>query len=167
MSKFKFKIGEQIFEIEDLGKTMNHQFLRIYMSYYYGNVFNFNKFKIKSHPFFNQHIEDYNTHNKFFNNFYRIWWDLRIQKRFKDAEKLWDLALNIAYEWEDNNEPKRIHKGTPYYFYSVNCILNDDLEKGFLLMHQALEEDKETSKEIKEIEEQKKPAYYFVTLDYK
>ncbi len=89
MSKFKFKIGEQIFEIEDLGKTMNHQFLRIYMSYYHGNVFDFNRFKIKSHSFFNQHVEDYNNHNKFFNNFYRIWWDLRIQKRFKDAEKLY------------------------------------------------------------------------------
>jgi|SRR5918996_1351579 hypothetical protein len=34
-----------------------------------------------------------------------------------------------------------IHKGSAYYFWAVTCILKEDLEKGFLLMHQALEED--------------------------
>lgn len=163
MSKFKFKIGEQKFEMEDLGELMNNQFLKMYISHYHGNVFSFNKFRIKSYSFFDQYVGDYHTHDKFFNNFFRIWFDLLSQKRFKDAEKLWDLALNIAYEWEDNNKSKRIHKGTPCYFYSVTCILNDNLEKGFLLMHQALEEDKETQ----DTNSPDTPAYYFVTLDYK
>jgi len=49
-----------------------------------------------------------------------------------------------------------------YYFWGVTCILNGNLEKGFLLMHQALEEDKKTH----QTKTPKTPAYSFVTLDY-
>ena len=111
--------------------------------------------------FFGQNIDDDKTHDPFFGSFTIIWRFFLHQGRFRACELVWDLALKIAYEWEDKHG-KRIHKGTPYYFWGVTCILNGDLEKGFLLMHQALEEDKKTF----DVDSPTTPAYAFVTLDY-
>lgn len=162
MSKFVFKIGEQMFQIEDLGESMNSQFLRLHESHFSGCGFNLTKFRSEALNFFDQSDGNYYAHDGFFNNFTIIWRFFLNQGRFKNAEHLWDLALNIAYEWENKNQNERIHKGTPYYFWGVTCILNEDLEKGFLLMHQALEEDKKTH----QTNTSKTPAYSFVTLDY-
>ncbi|MBA3045301.1 MAG: hypothetical protein FP824_03720 [Euryarchaeota archaeon] len=111
--------------------------------------------------FFGQNIDDNKSHDPFFGSFTIIWRFFLHQGRFRACELVWDLALKIAYEWEDKHG-KRIHKGTPYYFWGVTCILNGDLEKGFLLMHQALEEDKITYG----VDSPTTPAYSFVTLDY-
>ena len=162
MSKFMFKIGEKIFEIEDLGESVNSQFLRLYESHFSGRSFDLTKFRKEALDFFDHSDGNYHAHDAFFNNFTIIWRSFLNQGRFKNAEYLWDFALNIAYEWENKNQNKRIHKGTPYYFWGVTCILNGDLEKGFLLMHQALEEDKKTH----QTNTPKTPAYSFVTLDY-
>jgi len=162
MNKFVFKIGEQMFQIEDLGEPMNSQFLRLYESHVSIHGFDLNKFRNEALNFFDQNESNYQVHDGFFNNFTIIWQFFLNQKRFKDAEHLWELALSIAYEWENKNQNKRIHKGTPYYFWGVTCILNGDLEKGFLLMHQALEEDKRTD----QTNTPKTPVYSFVTLDY-
>ena len=112
--------------------------------------------------FFDQNIDNYDAHNWFFDQFTTIWNFFLNQRRFRSAEHVWELALISAYEWQDKNPNKRVHKGTPYYFWGVTCILNADSEKGFLLMHQALEEDKKTLKS----DAPKTPAYYFVTLNY-
>ncbi|MGB2727353.1 MAG: hypothetical protein WBD09_02610 [Halobacteriota archaeon] len=162
MSKFAFKIGEQMFQIEDLGEVMNSQFLRLHESHFSGHGFDLSKFRDEALEFFDHNENDYRAHDGFFNNFTIIWRNFQSQGRFKNAEHLWDLALNVSYEWENKNQNKGIHKGTPYYFWGVTCILNGDLEKGFLLMHQALEEDKRTHK----TKTPKTPAYSFVTLDY-
>lgn len=144
MNKFEFKIGEKIFQIKNLAEFMNPQFLNA------------------SFDFFDQKENNYNAHNEFFVKFTHIWQMFLYQSRFKNAEDLWELALNIAYQWEEKNPNKRIHKGTPYYFLGVTCILKEDLEKGFLLMHQALKEDEKTP----EVNSHQTPAYCFVTLDY-
>ena len=111
--------------------------------------------------FFDQKVDDYGAHDEFFNGFTHIWGFFLNQSRFMTAGNLWRLALNFAYDWEEKNN-KRIHKGTPYYFWGVTCILNADLENGFLLMHQALEEDKRTHK----CDKPSTAAYSFVTLDH-
>lgn len=162
MSKFVFTIREQMFQIEDLGESMNSQFLRLHESHFSGRGFDFTKFGSEALNFFEQNDGSYQAHDGFFNNFTIIWQYFLNQGRFKNAKHLWDLSLNIAYEWENKNQNKRIHKGTPYYFWGVTCILNGDFDNGFLLMHQALEEDKKTHK----TDTPKTPAYYFVTLDY-
>jgi hypothetical protein len=121
-------------------------------------------FIIDPQTFFDQKIDDYGAHDYFFNQFTPIWDFFLNQSRFMTAGNLWRLALNFAYDWEEKNKKnnKRIHKGTPYYFWGVTCILNADLENGFLLMHQALEEDKRTH----ECDKPNTPAYSFVTLDH-
>ena len=53
MSKFMFiKIGEKIFQIEDLGESMNSQFLRLYESHFSGRDFDRTKFKKEALDFF-------------------------------------------------------------------------------------------------------------------
>ena len=162
MSKFIIKIGEKVFPIYDLGESMNSQFLRLYENYFSGGIFIFPKFLSTSLNFFDQNDNNLVVQENYFENFTPIWKLLLNQKSFKYAEDLWYLALYIAYQWENKNPNRRIHKGTPYYFWGVTCILNEDLEKGFLLMHQALKEDKETPG----VNAHQKPAYSFVTLNH-
>src|SRR5262249_28422854 len=33
------------------------------------------------------------------------------------------------------------HKGSPYYFWGMTALLGGDLDKGYCLMHQSVEED--------------------------
>ena len=106
--------------------------------------------------------QNYTDHDKFFSFFTPIWLDLLQKRRYHEAIGVWNVALKVALQWEKKNKPNRIHKGTPYYFLGVTAILNNELENGFLLMHQALEEDKITLNTKTPLT----PAYYFVTLDY-
>lgn len=102
-------------------------------------------------------------HDRFFNNFTILWHILIQNGSFFSAEQVWQLAVQIATQWETLNQSKyRIHKGAAYYFWAVTCILKEDLEKGFLLMHQALEEDKKN----RPSELTYAPAHAFVRLDY-
>jgi transcription antitermination factor NusG len=80
------------------------------------------------------------------------------------AEQIWERAVQTAKDWEALNPSRStIHKGAAYYFWAVTCILKEDLEKGFLLMHEALEEDRRNRSNELTIT----PAYAFVKLDYK
>ncbi|MBZ5529572.1 MAG: hypothetical protein LAN71_16955 [Acidobacteriia bacterium] len=101
-------------------------------------------------------------HDAFFGRFTTIWLDLVRKRRYFEAIRVWNIALQLAFEWERNNGPHVIHKGTPYYFLGVTALLNNELENGFLLMHQALEEDKRALSS----QTPPTPAYFFATLDY-
>jgi len=59
---------------------------------------------------------------------------------YLNALKIWDIILRIVKDWEDRKE-KHVHKGTIYYFQSVTCIENEDLDRGFSLMYQGYLED--------------------------
>ena len=53
MSKFMFiKIGEKIFQIEDLGESVNTQFLRLHESHFSGRGFDLTKFRKEALDFF-------------------------------------------------------------------------------------------------------------------
>jgi len=101
-------------------------------------------------------------YDQFFEKFTAVWLDLLNRRSYIEAQEIWRFALSLAFEWEDNNNQRHgIHKGTPYYFWGVTAILNDELEDGFLLMHQALEEDRRNIHP----KTPQTPAYFFVTLD--
>jgi hypothetical protein len=102
-------------------------------------------------------------HDNFFSRFTPVWLDLVQKRRYFEAISFMNESLLFAYRWEENNKPHTIHKGTPYYFLGVTAILNNELENGFLLMHQALEEDKKLSSTTIP----QTPAYFFATLNYK
>jgi len=79
----------------------------------------------------------------------------------EEAEHLWQEVLTRTTDWEKISGI-RVHKGTPYYFYAVTCLIKGNAERGFLLMHRALEEDVETTG----LPTPNSPAWKFVTLDY-
>jgi len=154
--KHKFTLG-------DLGQTMNEQFQKLYNYYFFNTGFERNKFESESLTFFdnNNSIEGY---DKYFNNFTPLWNLLLHQGSFFYAEQLWQISIETAKKWDKRqNQNKEIHKGAPFYFWGVTCILKEDLEKGFLLMHQALEEDKKNI-DLNQLKDT--PAYSFVTLNY-
>lgn len=107
---------------------------------------------------------NYENHDKFFESFINsneLLQSLLMAGWPKVAEGVWGKALEIAsaYEAEHNNS---IHKGTPYSFWGVTCILSGDLDMGFHLMHQALDEDKKTyGADFK-----RKPGYAIVKMDH-
>ena len=109
--------------------------------------------------------DHYKTHDNFFEQFTKIWLPLMLQGRHKDAEKVWDKALEIASVYEDEHK-NSIHKGTAYYFWGGTCVSSGDLDMGFHLMHQALEEDKKLTEATDgAVDFRKTPAYAFVKMD--
>src|SRR5215208_388594 len=142
---------------------MNEQFQKLYNYYFSGKGFEHSRFQSESLHFFN-HNNSSNDLDSYFNNFMPLWQFLLQQGSFFYAEQLWEIAVSISKKWEEQqNQNRKIHKGAGYYFWAVTCILKEDLEKGFLLMHQALEEDR---KNVNPANIQSTPAYSFVILDY-
>lgn len=94
------------------------------------------------------------------------WRDPSSGKLLPDATEGWDRVIQDTLDWECNTG-KTIAKGTPFYFAGSAHMLNGDLDIGFLMMHQALEEDKLWSAERESDREYvDAPALRFVTLDY-
>jgi len=110
--------------------------------------------------YFDKHVRNSDAHNCFFEFAAPSWIKLIEARRFYDAQKLWEELLTLTRQWESQRRSP-VHKGTPFYFWAVTSILTDDLDKGFLLMHQALVEDQRTSGE----KNPPTPAHSFVCLD--
>lgn len=143
MSRHQFQIQDTEIGIEDLNEELNDQFEQLHRAYLLNESFDWDDFKENSHDYFDQEFSDHSGYDSYFNNFTPLWNILLNQSLMKPAQELWQRSLEIAHEWEANNND-RIHKGTPFYFWGMAAILNDEIEKGFLLMHNALEEDRET-----------------------
>jgi len=113
-----------------------------------------------ANDYFNLH-QSTPDHDLFFGFFTPMWLNLMARHHFFEAIKIWNLSLGLAIDWENNNGPNKVHKGTPYYFLGVTAILNNELENGFLAMHQAMKEDEKRSRRRRP----EAPAYWFNTLD--
>ncbi|MDG6999433.1 MAG: hypothetical protein JRN15_10000 [Nitrososphaerota archaeon] len=86
-------------------------------------------------------------------------------KQYSLSEKMWALLIQYAKEFDStrrNDESFRVQKGTAYYFAAVSNLLMGNIDKAFMLMHAAYEEDLQTYGK-RPIEES--PAYAFVSLD--
>jgi len=55
---------------------------------------------------------------------------------------LWKKVLQITKEWEDNNKPIKIHKGSPYFFLAYNYLMVGDRDSAFTYLYNAIEDDK-------------------------
>lgn len=104
----------------------------------------FSSFKKSFFDFLTKHKnDDYTVHDSLFQNFNPFWLNSDGSlKSFQFCDLVFDKILSLVHEWEDENRPSKIHKGTPYYFYGTISILKGDIDKGLLLMHQAYGEDK-------------------------
>lgn len=141
MSQFSYRVGGQKFVMKDYGNTLNQQFVGLSELFLANKPFNRSAFCREAGSYFNAHAGDWVAHNSFFEGFTPIWQVLLRAGRFVDAYWVWELAVECVTEWERTNPTKHIHKGTPYYFWGMTAVLGEDLDRGFLLMHQALSED--------------------------
>ena len=96
----------------------------------------------------------------YFNNFTVITENLLSNRQYDVAFRLWTEILAFVKEWEENNKPKALHKGTPYYFSAVSSIRQNDFDAAIMSMHNALIEDKLNNPKWDEA-----PGYWFLTLN--
>lgn len=146
-------------------------------NFLYGNEFSYilhedvvNEFHDKIRPYLyqiqgkeNRTVQD-NYFTKFtpFSRYYR-----ENGCSIKLIEYVWRVALDPIFDFEKETNT-RFHKGTPYYFLGKNYILDRNIEKGYILIHKAFEEDKLTQDEEypeKKDEFPKTPASALITLD--
>jgi hypothetical protein len=162
MSAFLFNLRGTNFTIVDSGSVLNAEFVKLYEQFLDNQPSNHLDFDKAAIEYFDTRIKELPFNEDFFTSFTSIWRFFTETHRFQEAESVWGFALDTVKQWEQSNSPKVIHKGTPYYFLAVTVILSGDIDRGFLLMHQALEEDKNNSGGF----EKELPAYAFVTLNY-
>jgi hypothetical protein len=148
-------------EIEDVGPEMAVAFQGLYAHHYLHQPMDWNGFHTAAVAYFDTVRGDSEGHSAYFNNFTRVWVNLLNKGQTEAALRIWPRSLEPAYAWEANHPSERIHKGSPYYFWGGTAVLVGDLDLGFLLVHQAFEEDKlDTALESPDL-----PAWKFVALE--
>lgn len=159
----KVTLNNVNFKIPDLGPNLNPEIKKFYEHFLMSQPFDDSHFNSVAIEYFNSPGVGYQAHDNFFTNLTTPWTILKESGRLLEARRVWETALSPAQQWEKDNSPHAIHKGTPYYFLAVTAILSGDLDLGFLLMHQALSEDnRATGEELP----YNSPARALATLDY-
>jgi len=126
---FTFQIDGNTLTLNKLDKKMDEQFELIYRYYFFKQKFDIDLFKKSAVKFFDESSE-VKLHDRFFNNFTILWQILIQNGSFFSAEQVWQLAVQIATQWETLNQSKyRVHKGAAYYFWAVTCILKEDKQR--------------------------------------
>lgn len=104
----------------------------------------------------------------YFNNVTSVWKHAEKLKLSMDImDIIWMTSLKPIIEWEKNNS-SRVHKGSPYFYLGTSYVTNRNIEKGFIYIHEAYEEDKKTYYEDhpdKVDELPKTPAYLTLSLN--
>ena len=111
--------------------------------------------------FFDRNVSNTLLQDRFFSNLTLVWKRYFDAGRFGEAQGFWIRILHKTREWEQQ-AGQRVHKGSAFYFWANTAFLQGEVDKGFFLMHQALEEDVLTSQQPAP----NRPAFMFVTLDF-
>lgn len=151
----------QILPLQRLTAEMDQAFIGLYGAFFGGTIADWAQFEAAAARFFAGSNVGPQQHDSFFNNFATVWQHWVQAGRLAQAEELWKLALRPALAWESADPNRRVHKGTPYYFWGMTAILRGDLDRGYALMHQAVEEDVLTHGQ----ESPDTPAFAFATLN--
>jgi hypothetical protein len=132
----RYHANKAWFEMKPLTPALDAAFLKIYTSGDWQDL------PPAARQFFNSDLASRDKCDNFFENFTPAWSPLLKAKDYSGAERVWEQALDPAVAWEQSNPDKLLHKGTAFYFWAVTALLRGDLDRGYLLMHQGLEEDK-------------------------
>lgn len=163
MAEFSFLMNGRNYKLNCLSPQLDESFMQMYQAFQGPTAFDLRQFQSAALEFFDKHKASSEMQDEFFNNFTILWQNYLNSGLYAEAEAVWDLALRIAFDWEAKHFGSFVHKGTPFYFWSMTAILQGDIDKGYPLMHRALEEDRRTDPQNYKL----KPGFYFVTLDYK
>lgn len=154
-------IGGRDIVINTLGNTIDLAFDKLHAAYFGNALLAWEEFEAAAIDYFTNNPTPA-ANDDYFTNFTVIWRMLLDNGRYEQAEHLWQRALQPALAWESTHPNQHIHKGTPYYFWSMTVLLGGDIDKGYLLAHQALDEDRQTSGHATP----DAPAYGLVSLNY-
>jgi hypothetical protein len=141
---------------------MDQAFDRLHAAYFGNAPLPWEEFVTAALQYFDTNAGAPTPQDAYFNAFTVIWQSVLDAGRLDHAEHVWKRALEPAQGWEQAHPGQRIHKGTPYYFWAMTALLRGDLDRGYLLMHQAFEEDILTSRQ----QTPDTPGYAFVSLNY-
>ena len=156
-------IGGQTVQIESLNPAIDDQFVLLHAAYFGNQPLKWSSFEEAAVCLFDKFPDPLSgIHDSFFNNFTIIWRSYLQARNFDAAEDIWRKAMSTAFTWESRNPGKRIHKGTPYYFWGMTALERGDLDKGYSLMHQAVNEDTLTHGK----QYPPSPAFAFASLNY-
>jgi hypothetical protein len=106
--------------------------------------------------------------DKLHSRFARIWACFYDAGKYFEADKFWDLPLDLYEKWEKINN-QTVVKGTPHYFRGMSAIQYGNIYRGFLFFHRALEDDfKDKFRPYKTFKSGNwSPAWTFVTFNYR
>ena len=142
---------------------MDQGFERLYAAYFGNAALPWEEFTAAALQYFDSNAGTATAADAYFNNFTVIWNSiLERGGSLERAERIWEQALQPAQQWEQAHLGQRLHKGTPYYFWGMTALLRGDIDHGYLLIHQAVDEDIQTSGQ----QAPPTPAYALVTLNY-
>lgn len=137
-------IGEPV-TVSVLGTPLDSLVERLYMDYFAARDLPWDELDVSAAIYFDQHLTDPAAHDAYFNNFISLWRHLMGQDKLPQAEFIWERALRPALAWEQAHPGQFLHKGTPYYFWAMTVIQRRDIDRGYLIVHRALDEDIRTS----------------------
>ncbi|MBI4019454.1 MAG: hypothetical protein HY364_04320 [Candidatus Aenigmarchaeota archaeon] len=96
-----------------------------------------------------------------------LWEYYLIHRRHMLGTELLQHICRIVFSWEEKNRAQ-IHKGTPYFFLGLTQLMQGNVDAGFLMVYNAIEEDKRYCRQIGQINLYKgMPAYSFCTVNIK
>jgi hypothetical protein len=139
-----FVINGILFQLKSINSDIDESFIKLYKSFLGSSSINFEEFEFTIHNYFDSIKEIQNKfelHDELFNHFIFLWNIILGNRNYGLGEWIWEKCVEISFSWESKNEGDFIHKGTPFYFWGMTAILRGDLDKGYALMHKALQED--------------------------
>lgn len=152
--------------VPSLGRQMDAAFDQMYASFSEGVPLSIDDgFKAASFQYFDSYVNNADAqaaHDHYFNCFGPIWGTLMPSGRLEAAETVWKLAFEPVQQWETAHPGELVDKGVLCYFWGATALLRGDLDQGYLLIHQAVEEDGRTSGH----QIPPTPSYALVSLDY-
>lgn len=155
-------VGENGVQVAVLGPPVEPLIERSYVEYFSGKDFLWEDIDAAATTHFDAHPTNAEAQDEYFNNFVSLWRHLLQQGNFPRAEFVWERVLKPALAWEQAHPGQFLGKGTSYYFWGMTAILRRDMDRGYLLIHRALEEDIRASGQARP----NTPAYALVSLDY-
>ncbi len=161
-----FIIHGRIFSLKNIDKSVDEWFVKFYKAYFLENIVVLDEFEKIIHKYFDKIEEQKNReqlHDDLFNSFITIWNVILSQRNYGLGEWIWEKCVDFSHHWEEMHEGRYIHKGTPFYFWGMTAILRGDMDKGYALMHKALQEDVRRHGSVNP----QTPSFAFVIADYK
>lgn len=158
-----FQVGGQELITESLGQPMDHAFDGLNAAYFGKETFSWNdEFLPAALQYFDANPTSPAAHNHYFNAFTHIWQAFLSSGNLGAAATLWERSLQPVELWEQSHSGFQIHKGTAYYFWAMTMLLQGDIDRGYLLVHQAVSEDVRTNAHPLP----DTPAYALVSLNF-